>query len=70
MHLKKRDKSLCQVSCFFIEYIIPQEQGVFVNNLVDYSEYVISNLNRDLIVDSFYLNLSKAFDVVNASLLK
>lgn len=55
---------------YFINHLSPNQHGFVpgrstVTNLLCYSEFVHEALKNALQVDTFYTNLSKAFDKVN-----
>lgn len=59
---------------YFRKYIIPNQHGFLdgrstVTNLAVYSEFIMSNLNLGKVVDSIYIDFSRAFDLVNLNLL-
>lgn len=59
---------------YFRKYIVPQQHGFLesrstVTNLSVYTEYITSQMNNSNVVDSVYIDFTRAFDLVNFSLL-
>lgn len=59
---------------YFRKYIIPNQHGFLdgrstVTNLSVYSEFILENLNLGKVVDSIYIDFTRAFDLVNLNLL-
>lgn len=59
---------------YFRKFITPHQHGFLegrstVTNLTVYSEFIHDNLNLNKVVDSIYIDFTRAFDLVNLNLL-
>lgn len=63
-----------KIIVYFKKFVTDKQHGFFadrstVTNLCVYHDYLVNNLNKGLVVDAIYTDLTRAFDLVNVDLL-